>query len=86
MIDLSRDFFRSHIVKPDPLLSGLDSRLHSAAGSVTSMGSEPELMATARRIDDMSAEWKDLSDGALMSRLKATMALFNAVSLAAVTP
>ena len=69
MSDLSRDFFRSHIVKPDPLLSGLDSRLHSAAGSVTSMGSEPELMATARRIDDMSAEWKDLSDGALMSRL-----------------
>lgn len=69
MSDLTRDYYRTFIVKPDALLTGLDARVHSAAGMITSLGSEPELMDAAHRIDARSAEWKALSDGKLASRL-----------------
>jgi preprotein translocase subunit SecA len=67
--DLTRDFYRTYIVKPDPLLTGLDARVHSVAGMVSSFGAELELMETAGRIEGMAGEWKDLADGKLAGRL-----------------
>jgi preprotein translocase subunit SecA len=67
---LTRDYYRTFIRKPEPLLSGLDAPLHSAAGAVTSIGSESDLLEQAGRIDARAGEWSDRSDGRLASGLQ----------------
>jgi preprotein translocase subunit SecA len=67
--DLTLDYYRTFIRKPPPLLTGLDARVHSAAGAITSIGSEPELMEQADKMDAGSGEWRQLTDGQLSSRL-----------------
>jgi preprotein translocase subunit SecA len=62
---LTRDFERTAIRKPEPLLKGLDARLHSAAGAAAAIGSEAWFLGQARRIDEAAGSWKDLSDGKL---------------------
>ncbi len=69
MSDLALDYYRTFIKKPPPLLKGLDARVHSAAGGITSIGSEPDLMDQAQRIDARAEEWRPLSDGKLSARL-----------------
>jgi preprotein translocase subunit SecA len=67
--DLTLDYYRTFIRKPPPLLTGLDARVHSAAGTITSIGSESELMEQAQGIDARSEGWRTLTDGQLASRL-----------------
>ncbi len=67
---LTRDYQRTFIRKPDPLLTGLDARLHSAAGSATAIGGEASLVAEARRIDEGKDSWKDMTDGKLHAVLE----------------
>jgi preprotein translocase subunit SecA len=67
--DLTLDYYRTLIKKPPPLLTGLDARVHSAAGTITSIGSEPELLEQAERMDGKAGHWKDLTDGKLASSL-----------------
>jgi len=73
---LTKDYYRTSIVKPEPLLSGLDAPLHSAAGAITSIGSESELLEQAGRIDAKAAEWSTKPDGRLASRLEELREVF----------
>ena len=69
MSTLTAEYLRTSIRKPRPLLSGLDAPLHSAAGAITSIGSEADLLDQAGRIDAKAGEWTSATDGQLSARL-----------------
>jgi len=66
---LTKDYYRTFIRKPAPLLSGLDAPLHAAAGAINVIGTESELLEEAARIDERAGEWTSKSDGKLSSEL-----------------
>ena len=67
---LTRDYYRTYLRKPEPLLKGFDARLHSTVGNVTSVGGEAYLLDQAKQVDSAAPKWKDLADGKLHSELE----------------
>jgi preprotein translocase subunit SecA len=67
---LTEDYRRTDIKTPDPILSGLDSRVYSLAGRYRRRASlTQKLLAAAEEIDARAPLWKDKSDQALRESL-----------------
>ena len=70
MSGLAFDYQRTLTRQPQPLLTGLDSRLHTFVGSqVGGPGSAGGFKAMAREVDERAGEWRDLADNRLRGRL-----------------
>ncbi len=67
---LTQDYRRTQIKTPDPILSGLDARVHHLAGTYRRRASvTAKLIAEAEAIDAAAPLWKDKTDGALRASL-----------------